>query len=161
MGKDAEALEYYEKTDGLAPRGFFTAKTALWALQHEKDGTFPKGTYRRYMEIEWAKTNAEKAKLARSILAESPTYAPALKELALLVNDPNEKLELIQDALGAQPDSETYGILMINKALNLQTRDRAEAIRILALLVLSTNSTPGTVVMSRAALLRVVANETR
>src|SRR5690349_245552 len=32
------ALEYYHKVDALEPNGFFTAKTAIYALEGEKSG---------------------------------------------------------------------------------------------------------------------------
>src|SRR6185295_19782870 len=35
MDNSQEALPLYEKVDQLEPRGFFTAKTALWALRKE------------------------------------------------------------------------------------------------------------------------------
>lgn len=47
------ALKYYRLTDELAPRGFFTSKTALFTLEKEKKGEYPSGIYQLYMSLEW------------------------------------------------------------------------------------------------------------
>ena len=40
---------HYRKVLGLAPRGFFTAITALDTLAREQAGEFPEGIYLAYM----------------------------------------------------------------------------------------------------------------
>jgi tetratricopeptide (TPR) repeat protein len=41
----SRAREYYQKTLKLAPRGFFTAITAVDTLEREQKGDLPTGTY--------------------------------------------------------------------------------------------------------------------
>jgi tetratricopeptide (TPR) repeat protein len=47
-----KAHENYRKTVDLSPRGFFTAITALDALEQERSGDLPEGTYAAYMALE-------------------------------------------------------------------------------------------------------------
>lgn len=153
MGKSEEALELYAKVDQLEPRGFFTAKTALWALHKEKAGTFPPGTYQAYLKIEWAESDGEKLTLARKLLETAPDYPLALKACALHGEDAKSKTELLERTLKLNPDAETYGLLMVNKAARLNNDgQRPEAIKILGDLILSPDSTLGTVAMAKSVM---------
>jgi len=60
------ALKFYKKTDDLEPQGFFTTKTALYSLEGEKSGKFPKGLYIAYMQIEWTHDINEKFEIAKN-----------------------------------------------------------------------------------------------
>ena len=153
MGRDDEALESYKKVDQMMPKGFFTAKTAVWALQKEKDGVFPKGTYLAYLNIDGVEQDAEKLKLARQILVAATNYAPALKECFLRSENEAEKTNYLARALAAQPDPETYGILAINSAIALQASGKKdEAVKALNDLVAAPDSTDGTVQGAKAVL---------
>ena len=160
QGRSEEALDLYRKVDQLQPRGFFTAKTALWSLEREKDSIFPKGTYLSYLKIESLQTNSDKAQLALQIVQQAPTFSPALKTLALLTPDPKTKMALIDRALAAGTDGETYGVLMVNKAAILNALgNHDEAIRILGGLALSPDSTSGTVALARVMLSSIVKHQ--
>lgn len=111
------ALKYYEMTDQMEPKGFFTAKTALWSLKKELAGEFPKGLYLGYMRVEWMQSDEEKVQYAKAIVEKIPNYAPAWKEIAGKSNNHAERLQAIEKGLNANPDAETEGMLLINKAL--------------------------------------------
>jgi tetratricopeptide (TPR) repeat protein len=156
-GQSNEALGAYERVNKMEPKGFFTAKTASWALQREKEGLFPPGTYLLFLKIEWTNEDEEKLKRAQKIVEVVPNYPPALKECALRTKDPKQKMELISQALSANPDPETYGILMVNKAALLDREGkRDEAVRILGDLVLAPDSTILTVASAKSVLRLIV-----
>ncbi|AFM02764.1 hypothetical protein Fleli_0275 [Bernardetia litoralis DSM 6794] len=125
-GNFAKALEFYKKTDELEPKGFFTSKTAIYSLEGEQLGKFPKGLYLAYMQIEWADNTNKKIEIARAITKKVPTFAPAWKELSSLLDDKTERLEAIEKGLSSNPDTETEGILQINKALILASEGKKE-----------------------------------
>jgi tetratricopeptide (TPR) repeat protein len=120
MGDDANALKYYELTDSLRPHGFFTCKTALWSLRAERDGKFPHGAYMTFMQIEWSNSTKEKIEIAQMIVDTLPGYAPAWMELCHLLDDNLARLDAIEQGLAADPDPETKGIMLINKAAILK-----------------------------------------
>jgi tetratricopeptide (TPR) repeat protein len=126
MNDDAAALASYEQVDRLAPRGFFTSKTAVWALRQESLGCFPPGTYREYLSMDWASSPKQEAKIARSLVDRHPDYAPAYMKLANLTPDPEQRLAVLDAGLAADPDVETLGMLRLNRAAVLQTLDRAD-----------------------------------
>ena len=143
----------YQKTLELSPRGFFTAITAVDTLTREKKGELPGGTYLAYLSLEWITDPGKKAERVRQMVQLVPTFAPAWKELALLVEDETERLAIIEKGLAAHPDAETKGILQINKALVLNSKgDRDGAVRLLAELALDPNSTLGIEHSAKAAL---------
>jgi tetratricopeptide (TPR) repeat protein len=113
------ALKFYKKTDDLEPKGFFTSKTALYSLEGEKSGKFPKGLYSAFMQIEFTDDVNKKLEIAKVITQKIPDYAPAWKELANLINDKTERQNAIEQGLSRNPDIETKGILLINKAIIL------------------------------------------
>lgn len=138
----ANARECYQKTVKLSPRGFFTALTALDTLEREAAGDLPEGTYAAYMSLEWIDDPVQKAKLVNTLVERSPNFAPAWKELALQCDDPSEKLDAIEKGMAANPDGETKGILLINKALTLNQQGNTTAAKeILGNLALDPNST--------------------
>ena len=58
-----------------------------------------------------------------------PGFAPAWKEFAVQCKEPAETLSAIEKGLAANPDRETRGILLINKALTLNSQGDVEAAR--------------------------------
>ncbi len=137
-----KARECYEKTVKLSPRGFFTALTALDTLNREASGDFPEGTYAAYMSLEWIDDPEQKTKMVNALIERFPQFAPAWKEYALQCDDSSEKLDAIEKGLAANPDAETKGMLLINKALTLnQQGDKQAAKEILGNLALDSNTT--------------------
>jgi tetratricopeptide (TPR) repeat protein len=127
MGKPDEALENYEAVNKMAPRGFFTVQTAVHSLRQEKAGELRSGTYEQYVTLEGLSDPLEKRALLEEILKESPTFAPAWKELSRLLDDDIAKLQAIEEGLSHSPDDETRGILLVNKALALNRQGKHEA----------------------------------
>jgi tetratricopeptide (TPR) repeat protein len=127
-GDSAKALQLYHKTDKMEPKGFFTTKTAIYSLEGEKAGKFPTSLYMAYLQIEWSTDATKKLQIARAITEQFPDYAPAWKELAYLV-DTTERLQVINTGLSKDPDPETKGILLINKAVILHDKGQPETAR--------------------------------
>lgn len=143
----------YRGTLELSPRGYFTAITALHTLNREWNGDIPRGTYLRYLSLEWIADEAEKEAAIRELVAQVPQFAPAWKEFACLCDDDDERLRVIETGLAAHPDDETKGMLEINKALLLNLKgDHAAAVELLGVLALNPESTFGTEHSAKAAL---------
>ncbi len=151
------ALKYYEMTDKMKPRGFFTAKTAYWSLKKEKEGEFQEGLYLAFMQIEWMDSDEQKLQVAKAIVDKFPTYAPAWKVIAQIANDNEERLNAIEKGLKSNPDADTKGVLLINKALvkNLQEQ-KEEAKKILGELIFDDESTLGNVELAKFVLASIV-----
>ena len=147
------ALKYYEMTDKMKPRGFFTTKTAHWSLKKEKEGEFQEGLYLAYMQIEWMNTDEEKLQIAKAIVDKIPKYAPAWKIIAQKANDNEERLIAAEKGLNSNPDIDTKEILLINKALvkNIQGK-KEEAKNILGELIFNKESTFGNIELAKYAL---------
>lgn len=156
--KDAgNARKYYRKSVELAPRGFFTAITALDALAREEKGDLPAGTYLAYLSLEWMDDAGKKAEAVRQLVKRVPEFAPAWKELAALTDDDAEHLAAIEKGLAANPDAETNGILQINKALILNRKgDHDGAVRLLGELALDPASTYATEHLAKVTLSSIV-----
>ncbi|MEH6422234.1 tetratricopeptide repeat protein [Pseudomonas sp. CGJS7] len=153
MSDNDNARRYYAKAVELAPRGFFTAITALDTLDREAKGELPQGTYRSYLALEWASDQTVKAQAAIQLAKRAPGFAPAWKELAMLADSDPDKLTAIEKGLAANPDAETKGILLINKALIADRGgDRAGAIQLLGELALDPASTYATEHLAKATL---------
>ncbi|MBU6951337.1 lipopolysaccharide assembly protein LapB [Hahella sp. HN01] len=140
-GDPEQALALYKTVNQLSPRGFFTAQTAYHYLQLEKEGKYPAGLYLYYLSHEWGKSPEQQAEIFANILNRFPDYAPALQKLADLYEDEEKKLALIDKGLAANPDKETRGFLLLNKAVTLFNRgDSQTAIAILGELALDPES---------------------
>jgi tetratricopeptide (TPR) repeat protein len=149
---DAARMDY-ERTVALAPRGYFTAITALDVLTREDQGEFPTGTYLAYLSLEWVDDPARKIDIVRQMVSRLPRLAPAWMELAALTDQDPERLSAIESGLAVEPDAETKGILQINKALILNQRgEHDEAVRLLGELVLDPRSTHATEELAKVAL---------
>jgi tetratricopeptide (TPR) repeat protein len=161
MKDPANARKNYRKTVELAPRGFFTAITALDTLDREAKGDLPADTYLAYQFLEWIHKPEEKAQWVRKLVERTPGFAPAWKELADLSDDPAERLTAIEKGLATHPDAETKGALQINKALLLEHKgDHAGAVRLLGELALDPASTFATEQLAKVALANVEKNRT-
>lgn len=143
---DAErAVQHYELVVKMAPRGFFSALTAVDSLHREQKGELQEGTYLDFVILQ-SVTDREARKAAlEALLQRSPEFPPAWKELAYLLDDETAKLAAIEKGLSYQPDRTTAGFLLINKSAILNRLGRhSEAVRILRDLTLDPN-TPLTV----------------
>ena len=132
-----KALALYERVDQLAPRGFFTVKTAVHSLRLERAGKIPSGTYLRFLSLEWAQRSSEQEAIVRELTERSPSFAPGWKAKALLEENINKRLVYLERGLAANPDQETRGFLLLNKAAVLAEQGKkAEAVKLLGTLAL-------------------------
>jgi tetratricopeptide (TPR) repeat protein len=156
--KDTEnARKHYQKTVELAPRGFFTALTALDTLDREAKGDLPNGTYLVYLSLEWMDDPGQKADVVRELVKRVPGFAPAWKEQAMRADGDPEKLDAIEKGLAANPDGETRGILLINKALIIdRSGDHDSAVRLLGELALDPASTYATEHLAKVMLANII-----
>jgi tetratricopeptide (TPR) repeat protein len=154
---DAEnARKNYRKTVELAPRGFFTAITALNTLDREAKGELPAGTYLAYVSLEWVDDPGKKAAAVRQMVKQIPGFAPAWKDLAMQADTDAAKLDAIDKGLTANPDGETKGILLINKALLLdRSGGHDHAVRLLGELALAPASTYATQHLAKVTLANI------
>lgn len=118
------AFELYKRVDELAPRGFFTVKTAVDTLRKEEAGELPEGTYLSYVSLEWVKDPGEKEQVLDALAAQIPGFAPIWKEKALLTSDAEQCLTCLENGLASDPDATTKGFLLLNKALILSRRGK-------------------------------------
>lgn len=118
-----KALALYRQVDRLAPRGFFTSKTAVHSLQREKEGKIPEGTYFAYLSLEWI-VPEKRPKLIQALVDQVPSFAPGWKEKAQTEQDASKRLAYLEKGLAANPDAETKGFLLLNKAAALQEQGK-------------------------------------
>jgi tetratricopeptide (TPR) repeat protein len=146
------ALKFYRKTDELAPKGFYTSKTALYTLEKESEGKFKKGLYKMYLSLEWINDPKEKLEMATLLVKNFPDYAPAWKEYANLLEG-TERESAINKGLELESDAETKGMLLINSALILNNKGEiGKAKEILGEIIFDTNSTFGNIEMGKFVL---------
>jgi tetratricopeptide (TPR) repeat protein len=157
QGDTDTAERCYAQVDRLAPRGFFTCKTTLDCLRRERAGDLPRGFCRAFTTLESLGDLSRRKAVLEGIVARFPRFAPAWKELAALLDDPGERLRAIESGLAAQPDPETRGMLLLNKALAVNQRgERGAAIAILGDLALDPASTLATETLAKATLAQVI-----
>ena len=100
---------------------------------------------------------AEKRATLEAIVAKFPAYPPAWKELSVLLDDEDARLRAITRGLENDPDGETKGMLLLNKAMILDHRgDHDGAVQILGGLALDPEATLGAEVLAKAALAQIV-----
>lgn len=116
MGEREKAFLNYKKVDELEPLGFFTAKTAIWCLERESDGSFPEGLYASFVMLEWQDKEAQKS-ISEQLTDKFPNFAPAWKLKASFTESFQDKIECLHKGLTAKPDAETHGMLLINKVI--------------------------------------------
>ncbi len=149
----ANARVCYERTVQLSPRGFFTALTALHTLNREAAGELPQGTYAAYMSLEWIEDAAQKAEQVQQFITQLPQFAPGWKEYALLCEDLQERMNALEKGLAANPDAETQGLLLLNKAMIFHEQgDKQAAKAIVGPLAFNSNTTFATEQMARQTL---------
>lgn len=133
-GEDDLALRFFKKTDELEPDGFFETKEAIYALEGEKDGRFPKGIYMYYKQITMRPglTQQQKLDIATEITRNLPDFAPGWLALQGLLQESNLRLHAIEQGLSKNPDETTKGYLLVNKAQLLAVSGRLkEAVQLL------------------------------
>ncbi|WP_447743610.1 tetratricopeptide repeat protein [Variovorax boronicumulans] len=136
-----QAREFYRRVDAMAPRGFFTVKTAVHTLDLEQRGKLPPGTYLQFVSLEWMNDKNRVKQAALDMTVHIPNFAPAWKTAALLEPDLAKRRALLEKGLSAAPDLETRGFLLLNKAAVLmQQGDKAAALQIVGDLALDPSS---------------------
>jgi hypothetical protein len=82
-----------------------------------------------------------------------PAFAPAWKERALLVEPTDQQLAYLEKALALEPDQETYGICVLNKAALLNSAGKmAEAKQMVEELIRDDSSTLSTKTLAKEML---------
>lgn len=159
MGNSEKAFELYKKVDSMSPRGFFTTKTAIYTLTGEAKGVFPKGLYMAYLSLEWMEPK-KKSEAVLNLVNNLPNYAPAWKEVVTLSGSDEAALTAIENGLKANPDKETYGVLMVNKALIMHRNGKEkDAINILGQLALNKESSLATEKIAKQTLSNLLKNK--
>ena len=154
------ALEGYEVVNKMAPRGFFTVKTAVHTLREEKAGQLHPGTYKHYVMLEGVNNPVEKRARLEKMLKQSPSFAPAWQKLSTLLDDDTAGLHAIEKGLSCHPDDETKGFLLTNKALVLNRQGKHdEAVRILGDLALDPNVPEDIEQIAKATLANVICSK--
>ncbi|WP_282149266.1 tetratricopeptide repeat protein [Algibacter lectus] len=146
------ALKYYQLTDKVAPKGFYTSKTALYTLEREKARELQKGLYKSYLSLEWIDNQTEKNEMINLLVQKSPSFAPAWKDYSSLLEG-KQRLNAIEKGLEQNPDMETKGMLLINKALVInEDGNNKKASEILTNVIFDKNSTFGNIEMAKFVL---------
>jgi len=146
------ALKYYQLTDKIAPKGFYTSKIALHTLKREKSGDLQKGLYKSYLSIEWIDNEIEKKEMIQLLINKFPSFAPAWKDIAFFLEN-KERLNAIEKGLKLNPDIETKGMLLINLAMiKNENGDFKKASNILTDVIFDSNSTYGNIEMAKFVL---------
>ncbi len=154
---DAGALKFYKQALQLSPRGFFTAITAVHYLEQEAAQKIPRGTYLAFLSLEWMKSADERARYVEALTEHVPSFAPAWKELASLREDPDQRLATLESGLKQNPDAETRGFLLLNKALLLDRMARHdEAVDILGTLATEASEPLDVGQLARLSLAQIV-----
>ncbi|WP_431109018.1 tetratricopeptide repeat protein [Winogradskyella poriferorum] len=152
------ALKYYQLTDSIAPKGFYTSKTALHTLERERKGELQKGLYKSYLSLEWINNSTEKKEMIELLIDKVPSFAPAWKDYSTLLEG-KERLIAIEKGLEQNSDIETKGMLLINKALVMsQNGNFKEASELLTNVIFDTNSTFGNIEMAKFVLNNITEN---
>lgn len=158
---DAEnADRFYQQVDKMAPHGFFTAKTAVDCLRRERAGDVIPGTYKAFVALEWMDNEQKKRAVLEQIVKTCPKFPPAWKELAVLRQGDPAKLDAMEHGLSQNPDGETKGILLINKAIILERQGKRDAaIQMLGDLALDPESTLATESLAKFTLRNLLAHQ--
>ncbi|GLW70567.1 hypothetical protein Kpho02_28660 [Kitasatospora phosalacinea] len=159
QGAPVRAEELYARVDRLAPRGFFTCKTTLDVLRRELRGELFDGFSRAFVQLEWVEDPAAKRAALHSITTRFPGFPPAWNQLSQLLTDHAERAAAVERGLAGDPDPETRGALLINRALLLKRTDPAATLAALGLLALDPDSTLGTETGAKVVLAQLVRFE--
>lgn len=123
MGDTARAEELYAEVDRMEPRGFHTCKSTLAMVRRERAGELPAGFSKAWLRLEYLDKTRKRVEV-EAITRRHPSFAPAWKELAKLLDDPGEREHAIETGLAADPDVDTRGLLLLSKASVLRQRGR-------------------------------------
>ena len=138
------ALADYRKTLELSPLGYFVAAAAADMLTREAAGEFPAGLYAAFAMLEHMPAD-EQRHVARQLVGQFPSHAPAWELHARFLEDPSDKLAAIERGLLARPDPDTRGSLLVQKALALHASGERElALEILDPLTSAVGDSPKT-----------------
>lgn len=149
-GNLAAAEQWYAHVDTLAPRGFFTAKTSLDLVRRELRGELPEGFTAHFTRLEWETEETRFGAYAK-ITEELPELGAGWKAFASVLEG-NARLVALDRGLACDCDDETYGMLVLNKALALRERgDAAGAARLLDELLASPRCTAAAEALARHA----------
>ncbi|WP_237275911.1 tetratricopeptide repeat protein [Tenacibaculum ovolyticum] len=153
------ALKYYRITNKMAPKGFYTSKTALHTLERENKGELKRGLYKSYLSLQWINNPTEKKEIIKLLVKKYPSFAPAWKDYSdLLMNE--ERLAAIEKGLEQNADVETKGILLINKALVINEKGSfKEAAELLTSVIFDLNATLGNIEMAKFVLNNISENK--
>jgi tetratricopeptide (TPR) repeat protein len=158
QGDSVKAEERYAEVDRMSPRGFFTAKASLDCLRRERAGTLPPRFCMAFATLEFMEDKAKKKAMLEQIVAKFPSFPVAWKELSNLLDDRAARLEAIARGLEHDPDPDTRGMLLINKALILNGQgNHDDAVAILGALALDPESTLATEALAKAMLAKLTA----
>lgn len=159
QGDSVQAEALYDEVDRMAPRGFFTCKTSLDCLRREHQGEVPPGFCKAFALLE-SVDETTKRRALEGIVAKWPTFAAAWWQLVMILEDDDARFHAIEKGLGANPDAETKGMLLINKALTLARRgDKESAARILRELADDPDCTAGTEALAKFSLAGIVEGQ--
>lgn len=128
MDQPAKALASYEEVLKLEPRGFFNAISSADCLRREAKGEWPAGTCKAYAMVEWLSPDEQK-KALEGLVSKVPSLAVAWKDLAGHLDDPAARLQALDRGLAQQPDPQTRGFLLMNKASALDGFGKHEEAR--------------------------------
>lgn len=147
------AEEHYAKVDTMAPWGFFTARTAADSLRREREGIIKEGAYLALVMLEAEPPSEEKFKALVELIRESPAFPAAWAELANGLEEPDERMQAIEQGLQHDPDSQIRETLNLSKAIVLSGKgERASAIEILKDLVGNPDTTLGNLAVAQVVL---------
>jgi tetratricopeptide (TPR) repeat protein len=106
-----------------------------------------------YLSLERQSDPVKKLAMVRYLVDQYPKFAPGWQELANLLESDPDRLAAIESGLAAEPDAETRGMLLINKALILDRQGHHdEAVKLLGQLAIDPKSTVGTEQLAKATL---------
>jgi hypothetical protein len=95
----------------------------------------------------------QKRQILQGIVQKYPAFAPAWDQLAGLIEEEVEQLSALDIGLAADPDPETRGVLLINRALWMARQGRRkEGVDILGTLILEPGCPLGVEAMAKFAL---------
>lgn len=116
-GEWGDALAMFKEVEAMEPKGFFNAKTAIWALEKEGNQELPQGIYRAYAQVGWIQEPQQRAQELHKMVSAAPGFAPAWKDLAGFVQDPGQAQQVLNNGIAAEPDADTLGGLLANLAM--------------------------------------------
>ena len=152
-GDLAKAEALYEQVDKMSPRGFFTNKTSLDCLRRERTGKVPAGFCKGFEALEWVADPAQKRAALEAVVAKTPGYPPAWLKLEEVLDDDRARLDAIQKGLSGEPDAETKGMLLLNKAVVMNRQgDKAGALKLLGELVADSATTLGVEALAKSSI---------